>query len=77
MRDWLLVMALVAALVAWVVVVLLSPQFGSVPADLSESDELLSEALGGSTVHESSDSHAFDFFHDTAAQAMPRRIAVR
>ncbi len=66
MRDWLLVMALVVALVAWVVAVLLSPQLGSVPADLSESDELFVEALGGSTVHASSDSHPFDFFQESS-----------
>ena len=58
MRDWLLVVALVVALVTWIVVELLSPQLGSVPTDLSESDELITEALGGSTVHESSDSHS-------------------
>ncbi len=62
MRDWLLVVALVVALVTWVVVELLSPQLGSVPADLSESEELITEALGGSTGHESSDSPLFAFF---------------
>ena len=78
MRDWLLVLGLAVVLVAWVVVVLLSPQVGSVPAGLSESDGLLTEALGGgSTVHESSDSHAFDLFQgrsspsDAAADSGP------
>lgn len=62
MRDWLLVVALVMALVTWIVVELLPLQLGSVPADLSKPDELLTDALGGSTLHESSDSHPFDFF---------------
>lgn len=69
MRTWLLVVALVVALVTWVVVELLSPQLGSVPADLSESDELLTEALGGSTVHDSSSPSISDFFQVRGASS--------
>jgi len=62
MRDWLLVVGLLIALVTWIAVELLPPQLGSVPTDLSESEELITETLGGSTGHESSDSHLLAFF---------------
>lgn len=58
MRDWLLVVVLAV----WLVVELLLPQFVTVrAADSREADDLIADALGGSTSHASSDLPSFDF----------------
>lgn len=65
MRDWLLVVALVALLL----VELLSSRSTSVEAKTREPDELIAAAMGGSTVREPASSPISAFFQARGASS--------